>query len=61
MSISLKLFSQQVIVITGASSGTGLATTRMAAGKGARPVLASRNEEVLAEVTGTRKRSASPK
>src|ERR1700712_245173 len=47
MKISLKPISEQVIVITGASSGIGLATARMAAAKGAKLVLASRNEEAL--------------
>ena len=51
MSISLKPISEQVIVITGASSGIGLATARMAAAQGARVVLASRSEETLASVT----------
>ena len=51
MSIALKPISEQVIVITGASSGIGLATARMAVSHGARVVLASRNEEVLAAVT----------
>jgi NADP-dependent 3-hydroxy acid dehydrogenase YdfG len=36
----LKTLDQQVIVITGASSGIGLATARRAAKKGARLVLA---------------------
>ncbi|HMO26619.1 MAG TPA: SDR family NAD(P)-dependent oxidoreductase, partial [Tepidisphaeraceae bacterium] len=38
------------MVITGASSGIGLATARMAAGAGARVVLAARCDESLAEV-----------
>lgn len=42
-----KKIEDQVIVITGATSGIGLATARMAARKSAKLVLASRNEEVL--------------
>lgn len=38
---------EQVIVITGASSGIGLATAKMAAKRGARVVLSSRNEKEL--------------
>ena len=45
-----KPLSEQVIVITGASSGIGLATARMAAGRGARVVLAARSGDVLAKV-----------
>ena len=51
MSISLKPIEQQVIVITGATSGIGLATAQAAAERGAKVVLAARNEEVLANVT----------
>ena len=51
MPISLKPLSEQTIVITGASSGIGLATAKMAVAHGARVVLASRNKEVLAAVT----------
>jgi short-subunit dehydrogenase len=47
MKIQLKGLSQQVIVITGASSGIGLATARLAASKGARLVLAARSEDSL--------------
>jgi NAD(P)-dependent dehydrogenase (short-subunit alcohol dehydrogenase family) len=39
-----KRLRDQVIVITGASSGIGLATARMAARRGARVVLVARNE-----------------
>jgi short-subunit dehydrogenase len=46
----LKPIKDQVIVITGASSGIGLATARMAAKRGARVVMAARNEEDLHEV-----------
>ncbi|MFP4089677.1 MAG: SDR family oxidoreductase [Cyclobacteriaceae bacterium] len=49
MAIKLKPLSEQVIVITGASSGIGLATAKAAAKKGAKLVLASRNEEGLRE------------
>lgn len=47
---SPKPIHQQVIVITGASSGIGLATARAAASRGARLVLASRNDEVLQRI-----------
>lgn len=45
--LKLKSISDQVLVITGATSGIGLATARMAAGRGAKLVLAARNEEAL--------------
>ena len=45
-----KPLSSQVIVITGASSGIGLTTARMAAARGARVVLAARSGDVLAKV-----------
>ncbi|AEH52490.1 hypothetical protein B4098_0781 [Heyndrickxia coagulans] len=45
--LSLKKLADQVIVITGASSGIGLATARMAAARGARIVLPARNEHAL--------------
>ena len=38
---------EQVIVLTGATSGIGLATARLAAGHGARLVLAARDAEAL--------------
>ncbi|MDZ4054361.1 MAG: SDR family oxidoreductase [Phenylobacterium sp.] len=50
MPVKLKPLSEQVIVITGASSGIGLATARRAAKAGAAVVLASRNEEALKAV-----------
>lgn len=43
----LKKLEEQTIVITGASSGIGLATARLAAERGARVVMTSRNEEDL--------------
>jgi short-subunit dehydrogenase len=50
MSIHLKSLDQQVIVITGASSGIGLATAKLAAARGACVVLSSRNEAELNKV-----------
>ncbi|GIZ53355.1 SDR family oxidoreductase [Noviherbaspirillum aridicola] len=43
----LKPLSQQVVVITGASSGIGLATARAAARRGAKLVVVSRDEAAL--------------
>lgn len=51
MSIRLKPLSEQIIVLTGATSGIGLCTARMAAQRGARLVLAARNEEALGQLT----------
>ncbi len=48
--LSLKKLEDQVIVITGASSGIGLVTARMAAKKGAKVVAAARNEDALQEL-----------
>jgi NAD(P)-dependent dehydrogenase (short-subunit alcohol dehydrogenase family) len=50
MSVRLKPVEQQVIVLTGATSGIGLATTRALASLGARLVLVARNDEALEEV-----------
>lgn len=47
MSVKLKPIDEQVIVITGASSGIGLATVELAAARGAQLVLAARSEEAL--------------
>jgi len=44
---SLKKVEDQVMVITGASSGIGLVTAKMAAARGARVLLAARNETDL--------------
>ncbi len=45
-----KNLSDQVIVITGASSGIGLCTALLAAEKGAKLVLAARSQEVLDDI-----------
>ena len=45
-----KPLSEQVIVITGASSGIGLATAEAAARQGAKLVLAARSTETLKEI-----------
>ena len=50
MNVDLKPLDQQVLVITGATSGIGLATARMAAERGAKVVLAARSEDSLAEL-----------
>ncbi len=47
MSIKLKQLDEQVMVITGATSGIGLATARMAAEGGASLVLAARDGDAL--------------
>jgi short-subunit dehydrogenase len=51
MNVQLKNLSAQVMVITGASSGIGLVTARMAARRGARLVVAARSEEALRQLT----------
>ncbi len=48
----LKALDRQVIVITGASSGIGLTTARMAAKVGAKLVLSSRNAQALEKIVG---------
>ena len=57
MGIKLKNLRNQVMVVTGASSGIGRATAEMAAERGARVVLSSRNEaELKKAVDGIRER-----
>jgi NADP-dependent 3-hydroxy acid dehydrogenase YdfG len=45
--MKLKPLNEQVMVITGASSGIGLCTAKMAAQQGAKVVLAARSEQTL--------------
>lgn len=52
MGLSLKPIDQQVIVVTGASSGIGLATALEAARQGAAVALTARSEGTLDEVAG---------
>lgn len=51
MKARLKKLKNQVIVITGATSGIGLVTARMAAKRGARVVLAARSQDALQQLT----------
>jgi short-subunit dehydrogenase len=51
MSVDLKKINEQTIVVTGASSGIGLVTARMAARRGARLVLAARSGDALRKLT----------
>ena len=50
MGLKLKKLADQVLVITGASSGIGLTTAEIAAERGARVVLNARNEDDLRRV-----------
>lgn len=50
MAFHQKSLEDQVIVLTGASSGIGLVTARMAARRGAKLVLAARNQDALREL-----------
>ena len=52
MKITLKPLAEQVIVITGASSGIGLVTAKAAAKRGAKVMLVARNEGALADAVG---------
>lgn len=57
MRIRLKPLAEQVLVITGASSGIGRTTARMAAARGARVVLAARDRRALADAVAECKRA----
>lgn len=50
MTPTLKPLAEQVILITGASSGIGLVTARLAAKRGARVVLVSRDGDALVQI-----------
>ena len=50
MKLKQKPLAEQVVVITGATSGIGLSTARAAAARGATVVLAARNEDALKDV-----------
>lgn len=50
MASQLKALDQQVIVLTGASSGIGLCTAQLAAERGARLVLVARSGDVLEQL-----------
>jgi len=52
MNVQLKPIDEQVVVITGASSGIGLVTATLAARRGAQVVLAARNERDLSSAVG---------
>jgi short-subunit dehydrogenase len=54
--MKLRPLGEQVVVITGADSGIGLATARLAARRGARLVLCSRNEDALARIAADLRR-----
>jgi NAD(P)-dependent dehydrogenase (short-subunit alcohol dehydrogenase family) len=52
MRFTLKPLDEQVMVITGASSGIGLVTAKHAAQRGACVVLAARNEKARTSTRG---------
>jgi short-subunit dehydrogenase len=57
MKPTLKRIADQVVVVTGASSGIGLTTAELAAREGARVVLAARSEAELVEAVDWIRRS----
>ncbi|RZI39945.1 SDR family NAD(P)-dependent oxidoreductase [Herbaspirillum sp. HC18] len=60
MKYQLKKISDQVIVITGATSGIGLTTARKASKRGAKVVLVARNEDALKQLTFELTKRGSP-
>jgi short-subunit dehydrogenase len=50
MAVRLKPVGEQVVVLTGASSGIGLTTARALADRGAKLILVSRNEAALQDL-----------
>jgi len=57
MAITLKPLASQVMVITGATSGIGLTTARLAASRGASLVLAARDAEALDQLVDELRRA----
>ena len=49
MRITLKPIAEHVMLVTGASSGIGLVTAKLAASRGAKVMLVARNEASLRE------------
>lgn len=56
MAVNLRKINEQVMVITGATSGIGLTTARMAAEEGARLVLAARSSDALDQLASELRR-----
>jgi short-subunit dehydrogenase len=59
MAVQLRKIDEQVMVITGATSGIGLTTARMAADQGAKLVLAARNGDALDTLASELRRKGS--
>jgi short-subunit dehydrogenase len=57
MAVQLRKINEQVVVITGATSGIGLTTTRMAAEQGAKLVLAARSSDALDQLASELRRT----